>query len=232
LSTVVSPQDQLVVLHDISWETYERLLDDCLDSSGPRVTYDRGELEILGPSSEHEIVNRSLALLVELVAAELSNEVINVGSMTFKRQDLQQGFEPDSSFYIQNEERVRDRAQIDLTVDPPPDLVIEIEITRSAIGKLPLYAAMGVPEIWRWDGERVTIFRLEGSEYDKAPESAALASLTSEVLNRFMAPRAGPCGARCGSANSRNGHDPRRHLRDDVSSMRFVAIAIGVDRAS
>jgi Uma2 family endonuclease len=188
LTTVVSPPaDQLIVLHDISWETYERLLDDRIDSSGPRGTYDRGELEILGPSSEHEIVNRTLALLVELVAAELAIEVINVGSMTFKRQDLQQGFEPDSSFYIQNEERVRDRTQIDLIVDPPPDLVVEIEITRSAIAKLPLYAAIGVPEIWRWDGERVTILRLAGSEYDEAPASTALPSLTSEVLNRFMA---------------------------------------------
>ena len=85
MSTVVSPPDQLIVLHDISWETYERLLDDRIDSSGTRVTYDRGELEILGPSSEHEIVNRTLALLVELVAAEMSIEVINVGSMTFKQ---------------------------------------------------------------------------------------------------------------------------------------------------
>jgi Uma2 family endonuclease len=187
LTTVASPPEQIIVLRDISWETYERLLNDRIDSSGPRVTYDRGELEILGPSSEHEIVNRTLALLVELVAAELSIEVMNVGSMTFKRQDLQQGFEPDSSFYIQNEERVRDRTQIDLTVDPPPDLVIEIEITRSAIAKLPIYAAMGVPEIWRWDGERVSIFRLRGSGYDDAPASAALPSLTSEMLTRFMA---------------------------------------------
>jgi Uma2 family endonuclease len=112
---------------------------------------------------------------------------MNVGSMTFKRQDLQQGFEPDSSFYIQNEERVRDRTQIDLTVDPPPDLVIEIEITRPAIAKLPIYAAMGVPEIWRWDGERITILQLASSEYDEAPASTALPSLTSAVLNRFMA---------------------------------------------
>jgi len=113
-TTVTSPADQRVVLHDVSWEMYERLLTEQGDSSGPRLTYDRGELEILlGPSSEYEIVNRTLALLVELVAAEQSIDISNAGSMTFKRRDLQRGFEPDSSFYIQHEERVRDRKRID-----------------------------------------------------------------------------------------------------------------------
>ncbi len=184
--TVTSPADQRVVLHDVAWEIYERLLSDHGDSSGPRLTYDHGELEILGPSSEHEIVNRTLALLVELVAAELSIDVINVGSMTFRRQDLERGFEPDSSFYIQNEGQVRDREQIDAAVDPPPDLVIEIEITRSAIVKLPIYAALGVPEIWRWDGQRVTILGLVDGDYAEVEASAALPPLTSEIVTKFL----------------------------------------------
>lgn len=185
-ATITAPSEQRIVLHDISWETYERLLADHIDSSAPRFTYDRGELEILSPSTEHEVDNRTFALLVEIIALELSIDVWNVGSMTFKRHRLQQGFEPDSSFYIQNEDRVRGRHQIDLAVDPPPDMIIEIEITRSAIPKLPIYAAMGVPEIWRWDAERVVILQLIDGEYAETDVSVALPPLTSEILTGFL----------------------------------------------
>ncbi|MGH2617983.1 MAG: Uma2 family endonuclease [Thermomicrobiales bacterium] len=185
-TTATRPTEQQIVLHDVSWETYERLLIDHTDRSVPHFTYDRGKLEILAPSPEHEIIDRTLALLVELVAAEVLVDVINVGSMTFKRRDLERGFEPDSSFYIQNEERVRGLTQIDPAINPPPDLIIEIEITRSAIPKLPIYASMGVPEVWRWDGERVTILQLGDNGYVEVEVSAALPPLTSEILTRFL----------------------------------------------
>jgi Uma2 family endonuclease len=188
MATIARAPEQQVVLHNVAWETYERLLNDHVESSAPRFTYAHGELEILSPSTEHEKVNRTLALLVEIVAVELLIDVLSVGSMTFKRRDMQQGFEPDSSFYIQREEQVRDRTQIDLAVDPPPDLVIEIEIemTRPAIAKFPLYAAMGVPEVWRCDGERVTIHHLAEGEYRVGHASAALPPLTSEGLTTFL----------------------------------------------
>ena len=101
------PSEQLVVLHDIAWETYERLVSDHADGSAPRFTFDHAELEILSPSTEHEEDNRTLALLVEFIALELSLDVRNVGSMTFKRRPLQQGLNSDSSFYVQSEARVR-----------------------------------------------------------------------------------------------------------------------------
>jgi Uma2 family endonuclease len=184
---VASPPEQRLVLHGVSWDTYESLLADHLNSSVPHFTYDRGELEILSPSAEHERDNRKLALLVEIVALEFGIDVDNVGSMTFKRRDLEQGFEPDTSFYIQNEERVRGKSQIELPDDPPPDLVIEMEVTRSAISKLPLYANVGVPEVWRSDGERVMILHLVAGEYRERPMSAAIPPLTSEILSRFLA---------------------------------------------
>lgn len=186
MATIARAPEQQVVLHDVSWETYERLLEDQINNSAPRFTFDHGELEILSLSTEHEEVNRTIALLVEIVALELMIDVRNVGSMTFKRQDLQQGFEPDSSFYIQREEEIRNTAQIDLAVDPPPDLVIEIEISRPAIPKFPLYAAMGVPEVWRCDGERVTILHLTEGEYRVGLASAALPPLSSERLTTFL----------------------------------------------
>jgi Uma2 family endonuclease len=178
--------EQRIVLHDVSWETYERLLTDQGDRAGPRLTYDRGELEVLSPSAEHERDNRTLALLIEEVAIELGIEVSDVGSTAFKRQDLERGFEPDSSFYIRHEGQVRGQTRIELAVDPPPDLVIEIEITRSALPKLPIYASLGVPEVWRWDGETLTILHLVSDAYVERSTSAALPALTSEVLTRFM----------------------------------------------
>jgi Uma2 family endonuclease len=130
--------------------------------------------------------NRTLALLVEDVSFEWGIDTVNVGSMTFKRRDLEQGFEPDTGFYIQNESVVRGKVQIELAFDPPPDLIIEIEVTQSAIPKMPLYANVGVPEVWRLGRERVRIFLLESNEYHESLVSSALPRLTSEVLTRFL----------------------------------------------
>lgn len=186
MATIAPPAEQRIVLHDIAWETYERLLTDHVDRSVPHFTYDHGELEILTPSIDHERDNRTLDLLVEIVASEWSIDIVNVGSATFKRRDLEQGYEPDSSFYIQHEEHVRGKAEIDLLVDPPPDLVIEIEVTQSAIPKLPLYARMRIPEVWRLRDDRVRVLRLAGSGYYETATSAALPPLTSEILTDFL----------------------------------------------
>lgn len=186
MAAVSSPPEQRIVLQGVAWETYERLSADQVESSAPRFAYDRGELEILRPSADHEIVNRTLALLVELVASEMEIEVIDVGSMTFERQDLQRGFEPDSSFYVQSAEQVWGKTQIDLTVDPPPDLVIEIEITRPAVAKMPIFAAIGIPEVWRWDGAQLSILQLAAAEYRNTRAGRALRLLTSDDLTAFV----------------------------------------------
>ena len=186
MDTVKSPAEQRVLLHNVGWETYQRLLTDHTDSSTPRFTYDRGELEIMSPSPEHEVVNRRLAQLVLVIAEEMGLEAEDFGSTTFRREDLERGFEPDSCFYIQNEESVRGKARIDLTVDPPPDLVIEIDITSPSINKLPIYARLGVPEVWSYDGEKLEILQREGEGYVGSTESGALPSLTATLLSRFV----------------------------------------------
>jgi Uma2 family endonuclease len=187
MATIASPPaEERIVLHDVSWETYERLLADHVDRSVPHFTYDRGELEIASPSTEHEEDNRTLALLIEIIAMEWEIDIRNVGSMTFKRHDLRRGFEPDSSFYVQHEPLVRGKAQIDLEVDPPPDLIVEIEVSRSAIPRLPMYAEMGVPEVWRSEGARVSILRLDKGGF-VAAKSAALPSLSSERVSTLLA---------------------------------------------
>ena len=186
METVERSVERKVILHNVRWETYERLLTEQESSSAPRFTYDRGELEIMSPSTEHEEYNRTIALLVEIFAVEAGLDVRNVGSMTFRREDLERGFEPDSCFYVQNETRVSGKTQIDLAVDPPPDLVIEVDITSPSLNKLPIYAQIGVPEVWRYDGERLEILRLERTEYAAVPTSATLPPLTSPVLSDLV----------------------------------------------
>ena len=161
---VKSPAEQRVVLRNVSWETYERLLEGH-ESSAPRFTYDRGEMEIVSPSPEHEKFNRRIAQLVLAFTEEMDIESEDLGSTTFRREDLARGFEPDSCFYVQNEEQVRGKDRIDLAVEPPPDLVIEVDITSPSINKLPIYAGLGVPEVWRYDGEKLEILRLGNDGY-------------------------------------------------------------------
>jgi len=185
METVKSTAEGKVILHNVSWETYERLLADHVDGSGPRFAYDRGEMEIMRPSPEHEKINRRMAQLALAVADESGIEAEDLGSTTFRREDLDRGFEPDSCFYIQNEESIRGKTRIDLSVDPPPDLVIEVAITSPSLNKFPIYARIGVPEIWRYDGEKIAILQLEDEDYLEVAKSASLPSLTSEVLTRF-----------------------------------------------
>jgi Uma2 family endonuclease len=151
------------------------------------MTYDQGVLELVTPSLPHEKDALTIARIVDIVTAIIGVPILSAGGTTYRRNDLERGFEPDASFYIQHEAQVRDRPEIDLTVDPPPDVVLEMEMSRSALDKLPLFASMGVPEVWRCDGQRVTILILEQDRYRESPSSLALPALTSDVLTRFLA---------------------------------------------
>jgi Uma2 family endonuclease len=184
--TPPSDTGQRLILRGISWATYERLLADFQDSHAAHFAYDRGELEIMVLSFEHETLKHIIATLVELLAGEMEIDVEGGGSTTFRREDLAKGFEPDACFYIRHAERVRGKKQINLTEDPSPDLVIEIDITSPSLNKLPIYAAVGVPEIWRYDGQELTIFQLEGGGYREQTESTALPGVTSAQLSRFI----------------------------------------------
>jgi Uma2 family endonuclease len=187
METVKIPSEQRTVLHNISWETYEHLLADHRDRSSPRFAYDRGVLEIMVVSSRHERPNRLISLLVELVAEEMELDLVNLGSTTFRHEDLQRGFEPDTCFYVQNEERVRGKVEIDSEVDPPPDLVIEVDITSPSLDRFPIYAHFGVPEVWRYDGERIVVYELRNMEYVEVANSLALPWFTSDILTRLVA---------------------------------------------
>ena len=190
MGAVESPAEGRVLLRNVSWETYERLIDEREERSAPRFFYDRGEMEIMSPSFEHEAVSRIVASLVGELAVELGIDVSEAGSTTFKREDLERGFEPDECFYFSdNAERVRGRQNLDLDAgDPPPDLVVEVDFTSPSLNKLPIYAHLGVTEVWRFAGEKPKILSLNktGEGYGASNKSVIFPILTSAVLARLI----------------------------------------------
>lgn len=188
----VSTAEQLieqpnVILHDVSWETYERLLEEQGEHGGTRFTYDEGTLQIMIISYEHDRQNPLLASLVEAILLELDIDFENAGSSTFKRRDLKRGFEPDSCFYIRHPEAIRSKKRINLATDPPPDLIIEVDVTHGSMDRLPIFAAVGISEVWRYENGAVRIYRLNKDQYDESGESELLAGVTSALLTQFVA---------------------------------------------
>jgi len=187
-ATLIQSPDR-VVLPNISWQTYQSLIRDFEQEPAIRLTYDRGMLEIRMPLDPHETYKKLLGRLVEAATEELDIEIRSLGSRTCDRADLARGLEPDQCYYIQNEALVRGVAQIDLNQFPPPDLALEIDITSSSINRLSIYAALGVPEVWRYNGQTLTILSWQNGEYLSQDRSIALPLLNAEVLVRFLALR-------------------------------------------
>ena len=186
MASPISSPEQLVILDRVTWDTYERLITEHGERCGTRFTYDEGVLQIMVISSRHERPNRRLATLVEVLAEEWALDIEQLGSMTFKRKDLQKGFEPDSCFYLQHADAIREREEIDLAIDPPPDLSIEVDITSGSLNRFPIFAAVGIPEVWRFDGNKVAIFRLESGGYVESTNSVAFQAITGEILTQFL----------------------------------------------
>ncbi|MCT7965968.1 Uma2 family endonuclease [Laspinema sp. D1] len=180
------PTPGRVLLQNITWETYERLLNEMGHQRNTRLNYDRGLLEIMTPLLEHEQPNRLLSRVANAVAEELDIEILSAGSTTLKRPDLEKGSEPDSSFYIKNESLIRGKRTIDLNTDPPPDLVIEVDVTSSSIDREGIYAAMGVPEIWRCDRGEVKFLQLRSGNYVKTEHSLAFPVLPVTEVAKFL----------------------------------------------
>jgi Uma2 family endonuclease len=166
-----------VVLAGVRWHTYDALLHD-MGNHRIRLTYDRGVLEIMAPLFRHESYAGVLGELVKALAAAAKLRVKSAWSTTFRREDLERGLEPDRCFYIRNLRAVLGRLDIDLSRDPPPDLAIEIDIMSSSLDRLGIYAALGVPEVWRFDGERFEVLlRRDGGGYDHVAASPTFPAL-------------------------------------------------------
>ena len=180
------PEGGTLHLQDVSWEEYEELVERRDEVSHVRLSYDEGRLEIMSPSAEHERYARLFEHLIAILTEELNLEFDSCGSVTLRRQKKSKGTEPDDCFYIRNLAQILGRKQINLETDPPPDLAIEIDITHPALDKLPIYAGLGVPEVWRYNGARVEFYRLVEEGYAVIPASDLFPFLMPAALVEYL----------------------------------------------
>ena len=187
ISTEAPPPREHILLENVSWPTYEALLTDLGDQRRHRIFYDRGSLEIMSPSSDHENLKKLIGRLLEVFTLELRIKILSVGSTTWKSAFKERGLEADESYYLQNEPRVRNRKKLNIDRDPPPDLAIETDLSTSVLNRLSIYAAIGIPEVWSHDGHSLRIYQLQQTgEYQMSMESAVLPMLPPAELERFL----------------------------------------------
>ncbi len=179
-------REQRFRLSCVPWKTYVVYSDD-LGPRHVRVTYDQGEMELMTLSSRHERGKKRLARLIEALAEEMAIDIASYGSMTCRREDLARALEPDECYWIANEKAVRGREDVEFPQNPPPDLAVEVEISRSTLERLPLYASLGVPEVWRWDGRRLLVGLLgEDGQYHDSNKSVSFPFLPLSEMVRFL----------------------------------------------
>lgn len=178
---------QRVLLRNISWDEFDAILDELGNHRAARLAYYKGTLEIMVPLAGHEDGKEIIGDLVKALLEELDIEFRSLGSTTFRRRDMASGVEPDECFYIQNEAAIRGRDRIDVNVDPPPDLAIEIDITSTSQIKKESYQALGVPELWRYDGRSLQINILQ-RKYVESDTSQIFPNLPIvDVIPRYLA---------------------------------------------
>jgi Uma2 family endonuclease len=176
-----------LLLSGVDWKTYSRLLWVFAERPGIRLTYDRGELEIMSPSLEHDDDGRVLARFVITLTEELGLPLKCGGSVTLRRRLRRRGIEADECFWITNAHRMAGRRRLNLRTDPPPDLAIEVDVTRSSLNRLSIYAPLGVPEVWRLDGDTLTFYVLgPGPAYQTATASQSFPLVTPADLLGFL----------------------------------------------
>lgn len=175
-----------VILSNVAWETYQITVNEFAGKQNPHFYYDKGNLLIMSNSSEHEEIKDTIVYLIYIFTEEFRVNARSLGSSTYQREDIEKGFEPDSCFYFENEPKIRGVKRLDMSVHPAPDLIVEVDITSLSTGRQSIFAAFGVPEIWRFDGEKMQILRLENDKYVEIPNSLALPKVTPEILTEFI----------------------------------------------
>jgi Uma2 family endonuclease len=183
---ISTPAEQRTVLENISWETFEAILKEIGNNRGSRLAYDEGTLEIMTPLLEHENPKIQFDRLVFALAEKLNIEIKSGGSTTLKLKVVKKGIEPDNCYYIQNESAVRGIVELDLETAPPPDLAIEIDITSSSVNKFGIYASLGVPELWRYNGRIIKFYQLVQREYIECECSIGFPFLSATDMTRFV----------------------------------------------
>jgi Uma2 family endonuclease len=177
--------EQRLTLHNISWETYEKILEAFGEHRAAHITYDEGMLEFMVPLEAHENPSDVIGAFIRALVVESGQDLKSMASTTLRREKLQKGAEPDKCFYIQNEPLVRGKT-VDLETDPPPDLVVEVDITHTDIDKNALYAKLGVPEFWHFNGRTLIIYRLQNQQYTEVDVSPTFPWANKDVFYTYL----------------------------------------------
>ncbi len=186
MATVSTPTVHRLLLHNVSWREYTRLLRTFEERPHYRLTYDRGELEIMSPLPEHDSVAYLLGRFVDVLTEEMRLPMCAGRSTTFRLRKAHRGLEPDNCYWLANEARMRGKRHIDLRVDPPPDLAIEVDVTSSSLPRMRIYASLAIPEVWRFDGVALTFNMLDPSgRYTVETASRAIPGPRSDELLAF-----------------------------------------------
>ncbi|NJN20242.1 MAG: Uma2 family endonuclease [Leptolyngbya sp. RL_3_1] len=180
------PPGRTLLLRDVSWSEFEAILKELGETRGKRVAYDQGWLEIMVPLPEHEYFKETIGDAVKDISEELNVDYESYGSTTWRKQSKQAGLEPDNCFYFQNEAQIRGKLSFDLNQDPPPDLALEIDVTSKSLNRFPIYARLGVPELWCYDHGELSIYRLEQDAYVQVEESWIFPSLDIRALPQLI----------------------------------------------
>jgi len=191
-TTAVVPEiepGETLIFTDASWDTYVRITREIVDRPSVRTSYGDGCLILMSIGAEHDAINRAAAEIVAILARELEMDAALTGSTTFKHDELRKGFEPDSSFYFAAASLIRTKKEIDLRRDPPPELVIEIDISSPSVRRLPIFAAVGVAEVWRYHAGRMRFYRLAGGRYEERAMSGVFPCLAADAMTNLLAAR-------------------------------------------
>jgi len=186
-SPTISPPvgEKRVVFYHLNWQSYQQILQALGESRSARLTYDRGILEITMPLEDHEFAAELIGRFIYFLVSELGQRIKSMRSTTIEREDLNRSPEPDNAFYIKNQPQVAGRT-VNFQEDPPPDLVVEVDITHTDIDKLSLYAALGVPEFWRFNGKEWRIYQLQDGSYQEQEVSPTFPFVPKDKLYEFL----------------------------------------------
>lgn len=177
--------EKRVSVSGLTWVAYQKILYALPEGRSTRLTYDHGTLEITMPLEEHEYASELIGLFIRILVGVMGLKLKSLRSTTLERPDLDRSAEPDNAYYIQHQAQVAGR-KVDLSQDPPPDLVVEVDITHTDIAKNRLYASMGVPEFWRYNGQVWRIFQLQGEAYQELDRSPTFDWVNKEDLYQFL----------------------------------------------
>ncbi len=183
LKQLTVPEGQRVVLTEVNWSEFEDILLELGEKRASRIAYCQNKLEILTPLPEHEYYKENIGTAIQDIAEVLEKDYESLGSTTWRKQAKMTGIESDNCFYFQNEPKIRGKLDYDLNQDPPPDLILEIDITNKSLNRFPLYAHLGIPELWRYGQGQLKVYLLgENEEYQESQQSLVFPNLPVQEI--------------------------------------------------